>query len=231
VEPLEQQKLDAMKELAYGASHEINNPLANIAARAQSLLREESHPERRRALEAIHQQAMRAHEMISDLMLFARPPQLEFEEFNLSELLEEITDHLGEECSRRRIEITRDSTDESLTITADRQQIAVALGAVCRNAIEAVGQDGSVQIVVDRRQSAAGDRVVIEISDTGPGISAEVRRHLFDPFYSGREAGRGLGFGLSKCWRIITEHGGTIAVDSSSARGATISIDLAARPD
>ena len=67
----------ALKELAYGASHEINNPLANIAARAQTLLEDEPDPERRRKLTAIHRQAMRAHEMIADLMLFARPPKLE----------------------------------------------------------------------------------------------------------------------------------------------------------
>ena len=74
-EKVEHAKLDAVKELAYGASHEINNPLANISARAQALLRDEADPERRRALEAIHQQALRAHEMIADLMLFARPPR------------------------------------------------------------------------------------------------------------------------------------------------------------
>ncbi len=72
---LEEEKLAALVELAYGASHEINNPLANIATRAQVLLREEPHPERRRMLSAIHAQAMRAHEMIADLMLFARPPR------------------------------------------------------------------------------------------------------------------------------------------------------------
>ncbi len=69
-------KLEAMKELAYGAGHEINNPLANIATRAQTLLRDETNPERRRKLAAINAQAFRAHEMIADLMLFARPPQM-----------------------------------------------------------------------------------------------------------------------------------------------------------
>ena len=66
---LEREKLEALKELAYGASHEINNPLANIAARAQTLLDDEIDPERRRKLLAIHRQALRAHEMIADLML------------------------------------------------------------------------------------------------------------------------------------------------------------------
>ena len=82
-ERLEQEKLAALKELAYGAGHEVNNPLANIAARAQTLLEDEVDPERRRKLIAIHRQAMRAHEMIADLMLFARPPQLNVAEFDL----------------------------------------------------------------------------------------------------------------------------------------------------
>ena len=74
-EAVERAKLEAMKELAYGAGHEINNPLANIATRAQTLLQEETDPEKRRKLAAINAQAFRAHEMIADLMLFARPPQ------------------------------------------------------------------------------------------------------------------------------------------------------------
>jgi hypothetical protein len=76
---LEREKLEALKELAYGASHEINNPLANISTRAQTLMREETDPERRRKLAVINAQAFRAHEMISDMMLFARPPMLERE--------------------------------------------------------------------------------------------------------------------------------------------------------
>src|SRR4051795_214003 len=91
---LERNKLDAMKELAYGASHEINNPLANIAARAQTLLDDEQDPQRRQKLIAIHRQAMRAHEMISDLMLFARPPKLNATLFSLSELLRKVVDGL-----------------------------------------------------------------------------------------------------------------------------------------
>ena len=64
----------------------------------------------------------------------------------------------------------------------------------------------------------AGRRSVLQIEDNGPGIPPEVRPHIFDPFYSGREAGRGLGFGLSKAWRIITLHGGSLSVDSAADR-------------
>ncbi len=88
---VEQAKLAALKELAYGASHEINNPLANISTRAQTLLKQEIDPEKRRMLAAIHSQAMRAHEMIADLMLFARPPELNLKSMDLVGLLETVT--------------------------------------------------------------------------------------------------------------------------------------------
>src|SRR3990172_466304 len=93
---LERQKLEAMKELAYGASHEINNPLANIAARAQTLLRDEADPQRQRKLAAIHRQAMRAHEMIADLMLFARPPAMNVAACDLPRLVQQVVDELVE---------------------------------------------------------------------------------------------------------------------------------------
>ena len=88
-------KLLAMKELAYGASHEINNPLANISSRAQLLLRDEVDPERRRSLATINSQAFRAHEMIADMMLFAKPPALQMATINFAEYLRELVEQLG----------------------------------------------------------------------------------------------------------------------------------------
>lgn len=226
-ERLEREKLAAMKELAYGASHEINNPLANIAARAQTLIRDEQQPDRRRALESIHQQAMRAHEMISDLMLFARPPEINPESTDLVALVERVIESYAIECERRRVRMALNSSAPFTNLHVDRQQLEVAVSAVCRNALEAIGEDGAIEISLSESDSPARN-VVVEISDTGPGISDEVRRHLFDPFYSGREAGRGLGFGMSKCWRIITDHGGTVTVDSSLGEGTTISLHIPA---
>jgi len=226
---LEREKLDSMKELAYGASHEVNNPLANIAARAQTLLRDEAHPERRRALESIHQQAMRAHEMISDLMLFARPPALDVQSVDLRELLTTISEKISAECERRNVQLLLQGVDSPLTIVGDLQQLTVAIMAVCTNALEAIGDDGVIEVALTAQP--ATHSVAITVNDTGPGISAEVGRHLFDPFYSGREAGRGLGFGLSKCWRIVTDHGGTIAVSSEAGEGTTISLLLPQEPE
>lgn len=221
---LESRKLDSMKELAYGASHEINNPLANIAARAQTLLRDEEDPQRRHALLAIHKQALRAHEMISDLMLFARPPELIRKKLDLKHLIDLVTEELAESCKLHDVQIFTDMPEEPVAIEADAEQLMVALSALCTNSIEAIGSSGTIWIKLrpprtkrsyhtEDDQAAIHDQMMIEVMDDGPGLSGKARRHLFDPFYSGREAGRGLGFGLSKCWRIITDHGGTVGVD------------------
>ena len=99
--------------------------------------------------------------------------------------------------------------------------------AVLLNALEAIGSGGHVDVTTrPSEQNGRPAAAQIVVTDDGPGIEPEVRRHLFDPFYSGREAGRGLGFGLSKCWRIVTNHGGRIDVDSAPGSGATFTISL-----
>src|SRR6188508_1914643 len=95
---LEAAKLEALYQFAYGLSHEINNPLANIATRAQSLLADEPDPERRRKLATIVQQAFRAHEMIADLMLFARPPTLRPESVDLARLADTVVAEMQEQA-------------------------------------------------------------------------------------------------------------------------------------
>jgi signal transduction histidine kinase len=226
-ERLEHEKLESLKELAYGASHEINNPLANIAARAQTLLEDETDAERRRKLVAIHRQAMRAHEMIADLMLFARPPKLNLVPCDVYQLAAQIVAKRRELAGEREIELACRIGDEAiLPVMADETQIAVAIDAIVINAIEAVGANGRVEILVRLTLVGADRFAEILVCDNGPGISENVRRHMFDPFFSGREAGRGLGFGLSKCWRIVSDHGGRVVVYHPSGRGAEISILL-----
>jgi signal transduction histidine kinase len=226
---LEHEKLESLKELAYGASHEINNPLANIAARAQTLLENEEDAERSRKLTAIHRQAMRAHEMISDLMLFARPPKLVAKPFDLAKLAARVADELNELALESGSELICESKNSPMEIVADETQIAVAIQAVVKNAIEAAAHSGHVCVTTRVDESAEQPVAEVSVSDDGPGISDEVRHHMFDPFYSGREAGRGLGFGLSKCWRIVTDHGGEVVVHRQH-RGAEISIRLPLSP-
>ena len=100
------------------------------------------------------------------------------------------------------------------------------------NALEALGRGGRVEVTVDRAtlggvNGAAGTAALaIRVHDNGPGIPAEIRPRIFDPYFSGREAGRGLGFGLCKCWRIVTAHGGRVDVSSEVGRGTELAIVL-----
>jgi signal transduction histidine kinase len=225
---LEREKLAALQELAYGAGHEINNPLANIAARAQTLLEDESDPQRRRKLVAIHRQAMRAHEMIADLMLFARPPKMTLAHCDLRQLVQQVIEEQRDTAASRSIELTCDVGESPLVVRADATQMAVAVAAIVTNALEAVGEQGHVSAMAQPRTENGTRWADVIVRDDGPGVSETVRRHLFDPFFSGREAGRGLGFGLSKCWRIVTDHGGRVWVLNSPAGGAEFTVALPA---
>jgi signal transduction histidine kinase len=221
-EAVERAKLAALKEFAYGASHEINNPLANISTRAQSLLVEETHPERRKKLATIVAQAMRAHEMISDLMLFAKPPPLHLAAFTLTPLVVSVVHSFASDITEKGLKVSQAIEPTDLAVTADETQIGVALAALVRNAVEAVGPGGSIEV----KASVAGDQAMLSVADDGPGMTDHVREHLFDPFFSGREAGRGLGFGLCKCWRIAELHGGRITVESTPGQGTRMSLVL-----
>lgn len=236
-ERLQIEKLDALKELAYGAGHEINNPLANISARAQTLLEDETDPERRRKLSAINTQAFRAHEMIADMMLFARPPKPKLGQLDLVRMVTQLIAELAPAAADQNTELLLHATaDAGATIVdGDKTQLSVAVRALVVNALEALVTGGRIEvsiraIAVPANSRAALETVQIAVSDNGPGIAEETRRHIFDPFYSGREAGRGLGFGLSKCWRIAGLHGGTLEVASTPGAGATFTLTLPVRP-
>lgn len=222
-ERLEQEKLAALYQFAYGLSHEINNPLTNISARAQALLSSEKDPNRRRTLATIHLQALRAYEMIADLMLFARPPTPRLEPVDLGDLIDSLIAEWQSEAEAQNTEFVWEPPANPICLHADPTQLAVAIGAIIRNGLEALANGGQVTIALSAGPEA---EAVISIGDNGPGITPDVRRHLFDPYFSGREAGRGLGLGLSKCWRIIEQHHGKITVESPAEGGALFQIAL-----
>lgn len=232
---LEHEKLESLKELAYGAGHEINNPLANISARAQTLLQSEHDPDRRRLLAAINTQAFRAHEMIADMMLFARPPKPQLAGLDLVALVGEVVGELSAQAAAVDGELIFNPPGSAIEISADKTQIGVAIRAVCSNALETRASGARVEIEL-RQPATSPETAQIIIRDNGPGIPPEMRQHIFDPFYSGREAGRGLGFGLSKCWRIVRMHGGTVEVNAvevgaSETGGAEFTLSLPVRHD
>jgi signal transduction histidine kinase len=219
---LETEKLASLKQLAYGASHEINNPLANIATRAQLLVANEKDETRRKHLVTIYQQAMRAHEMISDMMLFAHPPAPILATVDLVDWVQRISQEFKHWVAQAGWTIESSSAVDACIVQADVDQLASMVQAVIRNATES-RPSGTVTIEC---RGIQGSNCTIEVRDDGPGISPETRRHMFDPFYSGREAGRGLGFGLSKAWTIAQQHGGTIRVAATSPAGTIFEITL-----
>jgi signal transduction histidine kinase len=222
---LEREKLAAMAEFAAGAGHEINNPLAIIAGRAQLCLRDETDPERRRELALINAQVKRAYEMLADMWLFARPPRPELKTVELASLLDRLIAELAAVGAERQTSLTRSGENGPLEIEADPAQLQVAVGALVTNAFEALAGGGHVVVDLCR----LGDCAAIVVSDDGPGILPEHRPHIFDPFYSARQAGRGLGLGLSKCWRIVGMHHGRMEVHSGPGQGARFTIALPLR--
>ena len=242
-ETLQQEKLASLQQLAYGASHEINNPLANISTRAQTLVYNEHDVDRRKKLLAINKQAFRAYEMIADLMLFAKPPRLELSEVCVATMLDQIHNELVDDAVRAEIGLrfvsqasssgangksdsnrSKTPIDESLTCHADQVQLTSAIRAICVNGLEAMSGGGVLSVKACRDDST--NCLVITIEDSGSGLNELAQRHLFDPFFSGREAGRGMGFGLSKAWRIIEQHHGKIEVSSYPQNGSRFTVTL-----
>jgi signal transduction histidine kinase len=223
---LQYAKLEALAEFAAGAGHEINNPLATILGRTDLLLRRINRlvpsgesAEAARDLHIIVGQVVRIRDMIGDLMLFARPPAPNFESFPLDEAVHPILNSFTPQASSQEIELRSDLT-EGLIIRADRTQLAVVLSELLRNSLQATHRGGLINVSAT---VAHADRPVarLVVEDNGAGLSEADREHLFDPFYSGRQAGRGLGFGLCKCWRILQLHGGSIDVSPREAGGVT----------
>ena len=222
-------KLKALAEFAGGAGHEINNPLGTILGRSQLLLRQETDPERRRWLAAIGGQALRIRDMISDTMVFARPPAPQQKNVEIEPLIHSVTDRFSEELVaaeiQLRLTINFSETTGDSPLAADHlppvahvdpEQFQVVLIELMRNAIRAAGQGGQLGLRSRTRTWQGQNWLELDLFNNGPELTSAERAHAFDPFFSGRDAGRGLGFGLTKCWSIVTGHGGQIGVQSNS---------------
>ncbi|MCE9564809.1 MAG: hypothetical protein K8U57_22475 [Planctomycetes bacterium] len=206
-------KLEGLAELAAGAGHEINNPLAVISSNAQRLLRTEPDPERGESLRAVMRQTQRIAGILRDLMQFARPARPESREFSVSELFAEVEKHVAPLVLERGQRFELEPVDADVLLQGDPAQVRHALTAVVRNAIEAASTNGWVRVSCSAPEDAA--EVVIGVEDSGPGLTPEVAAHAFDPFYSGRSAGRGCGLGLSTAWRLTRQNGGDLRHDTA----------------
>lgn len=228
---LEQRQRRTLYNFAYGLSHELNNPLANIASRAGLLARQEPSATRRTLLEAIIDSALRGTEMLGDLMLIARSPTIDLQPIVLAAWLEPMLDRarswsrpqgVAIELEHGDLQDSARATGEEISVRADRTALTEAVWALLRNGIEAMSNGGTMKISVQPCRSW----VQLRIDDQGSGLSEHALENAFDPYYSGREAGRGLGVGLTKALRIIELHNGLLELRNRPEGGCSAVVSL-----
>jgi two-component system NtrC family sensor kinase len=232
----ETERLAAVGELVAGVAHEVNNPLSTISAYAQLLLREKSlTPEQLESVEIIRSETVRASQVLRDLLTFARRSDREQQALDLNEVVERSIRLRSYEMSSKGITWELELGTSLPTVTGDTRQLQQVVLNLVTNAIQAMsadGADGAPAGVEGGRlhleTRLQGGQVILEVSDTGPGVAANARARIFEPFFTTKKEGTGLG--LSVSYGIVTAHGGTIAL-VPSARGATFRVALPAAPD
>jgi signal transduction histidine kinase len=220
-------KLIALAELAAGAGHEINNPLAVISGQAQYLLNHESEGPRQKALQTIISQTQRIHGILTDLMQFARPARPQKQVVDISAQVHEVIAGLADFAGQHRVQLNSPVLDPIL-VYVDPRQTRTTLSCLLRNAIESAARvpDAECQTADDtvppaqsplpvrwasiRVETPATDVVELIVEDSGKGPPPAIRESMFDPFFSGRSAGRGRGLGLPTAWRLAREQGGDV---------------------
>jgi len=229
------EQLASVGFLAAGVSHEINNPLASIAlcsesleSRLTDLLDEvsEAHGDdiqvARDYLQMIQREAFRCKQITEKLLDFARMGDSQRHSTDLRELTAgviEMVQHLGKYQNKNLMLADGDPA----IVQVNAQEFKQVVLNLITNGLESVDTGGTVRVVVECRGSTA--RIVVE--DDGCGMSEEVRKHLFDPFFTRRRSGQGIGLGLSITYRIVEEHEGTIEVTSDGAdRGSRFIVSI-----
>lgn len=227
------EKLAAVGRLAAGIVHEINNPLATIAACAEALEQriEEGEFEVSEAvtdlteyLGLIKSEAFRCKTITTDLLDFSRIRTGERMPIDVGDIVRSAANLISHQ--KRGVGITHDiSIEPDLPqVSADGGQMQQAIIALATNGIDAMTGGGTLAF----RALSKGNRVIIEVADTGAGIPQENMSKIFEPFFTTKEVGKGTGLGLSVCYGIISEHGGRISVRSTPGKGTTFSISLPA---
>ena len=225
------EKLAAVGRLAAGVVHEINNPLATIAACAEALEQRihegefkdsESEADLTEYLGLIKSEAFRCKSITTGLLDFSRVRTGDRVMTDIAEVVRSAANLISHQKRGNQITINVDIADSLPQISADGGQIQQAIIALATNAIDAMPGGGELTLKASRQTN----RVVIDVADTGTGIPAENMSKIFEPFFTTKEVGKGTGLGLSVCYGIISEHGGRLSVRSNLGRGTTFSIFL-----
>jgi len=223
-----QQKLATLGTLAAGIAHEIRNPLTSLKARLYTL---EKHlqvvPAARKDTNIISAEISRLERIVQDVLSFARPSDPRLETFAAETVMREVRGLVSPDLERRGLQLVVESSPE-LLIRADSGHLKQVLVNLVRNAAEAIDGSGTVTLRTRSVRTLLGgretDAVVLEVSDTGKGIPHEAEKHLFDPFFSTKETGTGLGLTIAA--RIVEKHGGVLQYQTRPGHGTTFGVVL-----
>ncbi|UCG33471.1 MAG: HDOD domain-containing protein [Phycisphaerales bacterium] len=226
---LRQQTLTMISEMAGGAAHELNNPLAVISGRAQ-LLSADTPPEKVESVaKIITEQAHRCSNIVMELLQFAQPPMPQSALHSVADILNEVRDDIVR-CSPLTPEsFVLELSDPAMEAHADRDQITCAINELLNNALGAM-TERPPRLHVNCHYDPADEQVVIAMSDNGRGMAPDVLERAFDPFYSDRPAGRGRGLGLCHAYRMVEINHGQLRLESTPGKGTTAIVTLPAKP-
>ncbi len=226
---VQQASLGMIAEMAAGAAHELNNPLAVISGRAQMLKADLVDPQLSRQVAIIDEQARLASAIISELMSFAKPPVASRSQINVRQWINRLRQYWQEHSTIRSDQICATISDPTLAVFADAEQLTEAAVAIISNSIEASSPQ-KLRVLINSDSSASDDTVVVSFEDNGCGMAPDVLKHACDPFFSYRPAGRGRGLGLSRAARLLENNGGKLWMQSTVGAGTKVFLTLPTRP-
>jgi two-component system, NtrC family, sensor kinase len=225
------EKLAAVGRLASGVVHEINNPLATISACAEALeLRvaegafadSPALADLQEYLGLIRSEAFRCKSITNGLLDFSRTRAAQYVPLDVSEVISSAARLLAHQKRGEKIDIQVDAPNDLPPVLGDNGQLQQAVIALATNAVDAMPFGGILKISARAHE----DRVFIAVADNGIGIPSDNLPKIFEPFFTTKEVGRGTGLGLAVCYGILTEHGGSLDVQSTVGVGTTFTISL-----
>ncbi len=216
-------RLATIGQLVAGVAHEINEPLSSILGFAQLAQKDSDVTDStKQDLGRIIASCLQAREVVNQLKLFARQTPIEKNWMSVDEIVAEAISFVHGRCVSQGVEVTHMTAGDAHMVEADPVRLKQVLVNLAVNAIQAM-PDGGRLIVTTRATEGAA---IIEVSDTGTGMSEEVRRRVFNPFFTTKDVGEGTGLGLSVVQGIVDAHGGEIDVESVLHKGSTFTVRL-----
>jgi signal transduction histidine kinase len=214
----------SLEEMATGLAHEIRNPLGSIKGAAQYLKADGEASGTSKLLNIIIEETDRLNSVVSQFLNYARPHTFNVEKQDINRIVHKVVSLVKAKGVPSGITIEEHLAADLPGVKIDGEQMLQVLLNIALNGIEAMPDGGTLRFGTVRIVGDGRRKVEIAIADTGQGISAKDRREIFKPFYTTKK--RGTGLGLSICHKIVKNHGGTIRVESSPARGTTFFIRL-----